>query len=63
MDNYKEYYTQFVKENYKDAVPVIPLNSHDPSSIFLFKDAIRTVLNTKDEQVQYVFLLLLIYRH
>lgn len=60
---HREYYIQFVKENYKHAVPVNPLNSNDPSTIFLFNDAIRTVLNTKDEQVQYVFLLLLIYRH
>lgn len=60
---HREYYTQFVKGNYKHAVPVNPLNSNDPSTIFLFNDAIRTVLNTKDEQVQYVFLLLLIYRH
>lgn len=60
---HREYYIQFVKGNYKCAVPVTPLNSNDPSTIFLFHDAIRTVLNTKDEQVQYVFLLLLIYRH
>lgn len=60
---HREYYTQFVKGNYKHAVPRTPLNSNDPSTIFLFHDAIRTVLNTKDEQVQYVFLLLLIYRH
>ncbi|WAE76862.1 hypothetical protein vBEcoMphAPEC6_00025 [Escherichia phage ph0011] len=60
---HKEYYTQFVKENYKHAVHIKPLNSNDPNTIFLFKDATRTVLNTKDEQVQYVFLLLLIYRH
>lgn len=60
---YKEYYTQFVKENYKYAVPIKPLNSNDPNTIFLFNDAIRTVLNTKNDQVLYVFLLLLIYRH
>lgn len=48
---HREYYTQFVKGNYKCAVPVTPLNSNDPSTIFLFHDAIRTVLNTKDEQV------------
>lgn len=60
---HREYYTQFLKENYRDSVPVTPFDPNNPSSIFLFNDTTRTALCTTNKHWHYAFVLILIYRH